>query len=75
MVRLSNNGNALQHITYYGDEKLDLLDTPSVRRILIELIVKDSLAKRIMPKPLANMLEGGMLSDTKSIKVMFMERL
>lgn len=58
MVRLSNNGNALQHITYYGDEKLDLLDTPSVRRILIELIVKDSLAKRIMPKPLANMLEG-----------------
>ena len=58
MVRLSNNGNALQPITYYGDEKLDLLDTPSVRRILIELIVKDSLAKRIMPKPLANMLEG-----------------
>ena len=40
MVRLSNNGNALQHITYYGDEKLDLLDTPSVRRILIELNCK-----------------------------------
>jgi len=58
MVRLSNNGNALQHITYYGDEKLDLLDTPNVRRILIELIVKDSLAKRVMPKPLADMLDG-----------------
>ena len=53
-----NNGNALQHITYYGDEKLDLLDTSSVRRILIELIVKDSLAKRVMTKPLADMLVG-----------------
>lgn len=58
MARMLNNGNALQHITYYGDEKLDLLDTSSVRRILIELIVKDSLAKRIMPKPMANMLVG-----------------
>lgn len=58
MVRMLNNGNALQHITYYGDKKLDLLDTSSVRRILIELIVKDSLAKRVMPKPLADMLDG-----------------
>ncbi len=58
MVRMLNNGNALQHITYYGNKKLDLLDTSSVRRILIELIVKDSLAKRVMPKPLAEMLEG-----------------
>lgn len=58
MVRMLNNGNALQHITYYGDEKLDLLDTFRVRRILIELIVKDSLAKRVMPKPLADMLIG-----------------
>ena len=58
MARMLNNGNALQHITYYGDEKLDLLDTSSIRRILIELIVKDSLAKRIMPKPLADMLVG-----------------
>lgn len=58
MVRMLNNGNALQHITYYGDKKLDLLDTSSVRRILIELIVKDSLAKRVMPKPLAEMLDG-----------------
>ena len=39
MVRMLNNGNALQHITYYGDKKLDLLDTSSVSRILIELIV------------------------------------
>ena len=58
MTRMLNNGNALQHITYYGVEKLDLLDTSSVRRILIELIVKDSLAKRVMPKPLADMLVG-----------------
>lgn len=58
MVRMLNNGNTLQHITYYGDKKLDLLDTSSVRRILIELIVKDSLAKRVMPKPLADMLDG-----------------
>ena len=58
MTRMLNNGNALQHITYYGDKKLDLLDTSSVRRILIELIVKDSLAKRVMPKPLADMLVG-----------------
>lgn len=58
MVRMLNNGNALQHITYHGDKKLDLLDTSSVRRILIELIVKDSLAKRVMPKPLAEMLDG-----------------
>ena len=58
MVRMLNNGNALQHITYYGDKKLDLLDTSSVRRILIELIVKDSLAKRVMPKPLVDMLDG-----------------
>ncbi|MBR6368293.1 MAG: hypothetical protein IKR89_08035 [Bacteroidaceae bacterium] len=57
MIRMSNNGNALQHITYYGNEKSDTLDTPSVRRILIELIVKDSLAKRIMPKPLVDMLD------------------
>lgn len=58
MVRMLNNGNALQHITYYGDKKLDLLDISSVRRILIELIVKDSIAKRVMPKPLADMLNG-----------------
>lgn len=58
MIRLFNNGNALQHITYYGDEKLDVLESTSVRRILIELIVKDCLAKRVMPKPLADMLCG-----------------
>lgn len=58
LLRMLNSGNALQHITYYGDEKHDLLDTSSVRRILIELIVKDSLAKRVMPKPLADMLVG-----------------
>ncbi|MBO4530999.1 MAG: hypothetical protein J5767_10230 [Paludibacteraceae bacterium] len=58
MVRMSNNGITLQHITYYGDEKLDILDTSSVRRILIELIVKDCLTKRVMPKPLADMLDG-----------------
>ena len=58
MTRMLNNSNALQHIIFHGDEKLDLLETSSVRRILIELIVKDSLAKKVMPKPLADMLEG-----------------
>lgn len=58
LVRMVNSRNALQHITYYGDDKRDLLDTSSIRRILIELIVKDSLAKKIMPKPLADMMKG-----------------
>lgn len=58
LIRMLNNGNALQHITYYDDEKLDELESTSVRRILIELIVKDCLAKRVMPKPLADMLCG-----------------
>ncbi len=58
LVRMYNNGNALQHIIYYGDETLDIVDTSRVRRILIELIVKDSLAKREMPKSLADMLDG-----------------
>lgn len=51
-------GNALQHIIYYGDEKQDMIDTTRVRRILIELVVKDCLAKRKMPKQLADLLQG-----------------
>lgn len=58
MDRMSNNGNALQHITFDDDEKKDAMDTSRVRRILIELIVKDSLAKGKMPKQLANLIQG-----------------
>lgn len=58
MERMGNCSNVLQHITYNADEELVKMENSSVRRILIELVVKDCLAKRFMPKSLADMLEG-----------------
>ena len=56
--RMGYSSNVLQHITYNPSEEPSKLDSTSVRRILIELVVKDCLAKRLMPKPLADMLEN-----------------
>lgn len=56
--RMGYSSNVLQHITYNPSEESSKLDSTSVRRILIELVVKDCLAKRLMPKPLADMLEN-----------------
>lgn len=56
--RLATTNNALQHITYYNNEKEDIIDTNRARRILIEFIVKDSLAKRTMPKALSSLMNG-----------------
>ena len=56
--RFTKNNNALQHITYYNNEKKDKIDKNRARRILIEFIVKDCLVKRAMPKDLAILMEG-----------------
>lgn len=55
---LPHNGNALQHLTISGDEKEDAIGKASARRILIELLVKDSVAKRKLPKQLVSLIQG-----------------
>jgi len=56
LYRMAHCGNALQHITFYGNEKDDKISKASVRRILIELLVKDSLINRRMSKQLTELI-------------------
>lgn len=56
--RLSTDSNALQHLTFYNDKKKDTVDTSRVRRILIELVVKDCLVHLRMPEPLSQLVQG-----------------
>lgn len=57
LARLSHSGNALQHIIISGNEKDDAVGKVSARRILIELLVKDALAKRKMPLQLVDLIQ------------------
>lgn len=52
LYRLAHSGNVLQHITIYGNDKEDTITKASARRILIELLVKDSLISRNLPDKL-----------------------
>lgn len=56
LYRMAYSGNALQHITFYNNEKEDKISKASARRILIELLVKDSLINRRMPKELTELM-------------------
>ena len=56
LYRMAHSGNALQHITFYGNEKEDKISKASARRILIELLVKDSLINRRMPNELTELI-------------------
>lgn len=56
--RLSTDSNALQHLIFYNDKKKDAVDTARVRRILIELLVKDCLVHQKMPKDLTELILG-----------------
>ena len=56
LYRMAHSGNALQHITFYGNEKDDKISKASARRILIELLVKDSLINRPMSKQLTELI-------------------
>lgn len=52
-----NGTHALQHIIFHNNEKKDTVDKVKARRILIELLVKDSLIKRVMPKHLSQLIK------------------
>ena len=56
LYRMAHSGNALQHITFYNNKKEDKISKASARRILIELLVKDSLINRRMPKVLTELI-------------------
>jgi hypothetical protein len=58
LQRITYSGNALQHIVISGNEKEDVIGKASTRRILIELVVKDSLAKEKLPTLLAELIQG-----------------
>lgn len=49
---------ALQHVIYYGVESKDSVDKAQTRRILIELLVKDSLINKKVTKQLSDMVQG-----------------
>ena len=49
---------ALQHVIYYGEESKDKVDKAQARRILIELLVKDTLINRKMTKQLSALMQG-----------------
>ena len=57
LYRLAHSCNALQHITVQENKKSEITKA-SARRILIELLVKDSLINRIMPKQLTELMCG-----------------
>lgn len=57
LYRLAHSCNALQHITVQENKKNEITKA-SARRILIELLVKDSLINRIMPKQLTELMCG-----------------
>ena len=56
LYRMSHSGKALQHITFYGNQKDDKISKANTRRILIELLVKDSLINRKMPYQLTELI-------------------
>lgn len=57
LERLAHSENALQHIIISGDEKEDAIGKTSARRILIELLVKDSLVQHKLPSRLTGLIK------------------
>ena len=55
--RMALCGNALQHIIFHGNEREDKIDKNKARRILIDLLVKDSLITRRMPQKLSGLVQ------------------
>ena len=55
---LNKDTNALQHLTFYGKKMLDKMSKAKARRILLELIIKDSLLQHKMPEGLMKYLIG-----------------
>lgn len=58
MQRMVRGSNALQHIVFHDNPKEDEISKSEARRILVELVVKDSLVNRIMPSSLRKGLDG-----------------
>lgn len=58
MNRLMSTGNALQHIIFDKADKEQTVASATVRRILLELIVKDCTQKQVMPDILTPLLTG-----------------
>ena len=58
LYRLANSSIPTQHNIFYDNEKEDTFDRTEARRILLELIVKDSLVRRTMPAKMANAIGG-----------------
>lgn len=57
LYRMAHCGNALQHLIFHDNDKEDNIDKTRVRRILIELLVKDALINRRMPQPLSELVQ------------------
>jgi len=55
--RMALCGNALQHIIFHGNEREDKIDKNKARRILIDLLVNDSLITRRMPQKLSKLVQ------------------
>ncbi len=57
LYRMAHNTTALQHKIFNGNEKADRFNKTEARRILVELMVKDSLINRIMPSALGELIQ------------------
>ncbi len=55
LYRFAHSSTALQHKIFYNSKKEDKLSVSEARRILIELLVKDSLINRQIPQQLRNL--------------------
>lgn len=56
--RSTLSGSALQHKIFYNNEKEDVFSISEARRILMELLVKDCIIKRTLPKQFGDLAEG-----------------
>lgn len=59
------SGTALQHVIFDGNKKKASINEASVRRILMDLLVKDALNKREMPRQLSDMIQGWRFTEFK----------
>lgn len=58
LYRLANSSIPTQHNIFYDKEKQNTFGKTEARRILLELIVKDSLVRRMMPTMMVNTIGG-----------------
>lgn len=58
LERMARSTNALQHIVFHDNDKEDEVSKSEARRILVELVVKDSLSNKIMPVELRSAIQG-----------------